>query len=151
MKRNWLALLLTTNQWYMRHTSGETAARHTHADFPRNSHQTVLYFEEPLLPAAQAHSGKPFRRFASVTIPGYASELAFFRQTIAVVTEKAFVIAEPGNNTTNSIPTFPASVSQSSSVVRMVTGAKPMAMYQIAENEFLLVYNWGACFVTKCQ
>lgn len=104
-----------------------------------------------MLPASLDRPSQPFRRFSSIAVPGYASELAFFRQTIAVVTEKAFVIAEPGNTTTNSIPTFPSALSQTATVVRMVNGAKPMAMYQIAENEFLLVYDWGACFVTKCK
>jgi hypothetical protein len=28
---------------------------------------------------------------------------------------------------------------------------KPLGMYQTSENEFLLVYQWGACFVTKCM
>lgn len=90
-----------------------------------------------------------FRQYATLTLPGYASELSFFRQTMAVVTEKSFIIAEPGNPQHNIIPTFPTTVAQNATVVRMVASAKPMAMYQVAENEFLLVYDWGACFVTK--
>jgi hypothetical protein len=31
------------------------------------------------------------------------------------------------------------------------TKVKPLGMYQTSENEFLLVYQWGACFVTKCM
>lgn len=121
----------------------------------RNSHVTNLHFDEPLHSSTTGpdpqRSTRSFRRFATLQIPGYASELSFFRQTIAVVTEKSFVIAEPGNPTYNQIPTFPSSIPQSSMVGRMVSNAKPMAMYQIGENDFLLCYNWGACFVTKCK
>jgi hypothetical protein len=35
-------------------------------------------------------------------------------------------------------------------VTRMTSGSKPLVMYQVGENEFMLVYDWGACFVTKC-
>ncbi|WWD15802.1 hypothetical protein CI109_100226 [Kwoniella shandongensis] len=114
----------------------------------RNTHHTSLHFYEPLISSYDV-SLNPFRMFGSVTIPGYASELSFFRQTIAVVTEKSFVIAEPGNPTYNAIPTFPADLVPTAMVVRMVATAKPMGMYQVGENEFLLVYDWGACFVTK--
>lgn len=114
----------------------------------RNSHQTILSFHEPLV---EYDNGKPFRHFASTIIPGYASELSFFRQTVAVVTERSFVIAEPGNPTFNQIPTVVAGVPSTVFVSKMVAEGKPMAMYQIAENEFLLVYDVGACFVTKCE
>jgi hypothetical protein len=110
-----------------------------------------LSFEEPLFTQAHDTTQSPFRRFATLTVPGFASDLSFFRQTIAVVTEKGFVIAEPGNPTHNVIPTFPAGMASGSTVVRMIGAAKPMMMYQIAENEFLLCYDWGACFVTKCE
>jgi hypothetical protein len=33
----------------------------------------------------------------------------------------------------------------------MMDSARPLAMYQTSENEFVLVYQWGACFVTKCM
>ncbi|KAK8869923.1 hypothetical protein IAR55_000491 [Kwoniella newhampshirensis] len=114
----------------------------------RNTHHTSLHFYEPLISSYDL-SANPFRMFGSVTIPGYASELSFFRQTIAVVTEKSFVIAEPGNPTYNAIPTFSADITPTAMVVRMVATAKPLGMYQVGENDFLLVYDWGACFVTK--
>lgn len=121
-----------------------------YAAHARNTHQTLLSFHEPLLPAHD-RSREGFRLFASITVPGYASDLSFFRQTVAVVTEKAFVIAEPGNPQHHAIPTFPSSIAPNATVARMVSGAKPMAMFQIAESEFLLAYDWGACFVTKCE
>lgn len=77
--------------------------------------------------------------------------MGFFRQTIAVVTEKTFIVAEPGNTSFNAIPVLPASIAPSSRVARMTSQAKPKAMFQIAENEFLLVYDWGGCFATRCE
>ncbi|WVQ70220.1 uncharacterized protein L199_008446 [Kwoniella botswanensis] len=116
----------------------------------RNSHQTTLNFYEPLLNPSSASYGVPsFRPFGNITVPGYASDLSFFRQTVSVVTEKTFVIAEPGNPTYNSIPTFPHEIPERAMVVRMVSGSKPMGMWQVDESEFLLVYEWGACWVTK--
>lgn len=108
---------------------------------------TILSYYEPLV-VYEGDNG--FRPFASSTIVGLASELSFFRQTVAVVTEKAFIIAEPGNSTYNQIPTFPPDL-HAPMMRRMMDGAKPLAMYQTSENEFLLVYQWGACFVTKCE
>ncbi|WVW83239.1 hypothetical protein I302_105258 [Kwoniella bestiolae CBS 10118] len=114
----------------------------------RNSHQTSLYFYEPLL-SSTSYGLPSFRSFGNITVPGYASDLSFFRQTVSVVTEKTFVIAEPGNPTYNSIPTFPHEIPERAMVVRMVSGSKPLAMWQVDESEFLLVYEWGACWVTK--
>jgi hypothetical protein len=117
------------------------------------SGQTVLTFEEPLH-ASTADMRSPrtsFRRFAQLIIPGFASDVGFFRQTIAIVTEKTFIVAEPGNPNYNTIPVLPTSISPSATVARMTSQAKPMAMYQIAENEFLLAYDWGACFATRCE
>ncbi|GFZ46220.1 hypothetical protein JCM24511_04467 [Saitozyma sp. JCM 24511] len=119
-----------------------------HAYHSRNSHHTHLFFDEPLLPTPTSPKSI-FRRFATLTLPGQATELSFFRQTIAVATEKAFVIAEPGNPTYNVIPTYPSSGIERSAVTRMTSGSKPLVMYQVGENEFILVYDWGACFVTK--
>lgn len=108
---------------------------------------TILSYYEPLV----VYDGdEGFRHFATTTVPGLASELSFFRQTIAIVTEKAFIIAEPGNPTYNQIPTFPPEL-HAPVMKRMMDGARPLAMYQTSENEFLLVYQWGACFVTKCE
>jgi hypothetical protein len=92
-----------------------------------------------------------FRRFAQLTAPGFASEVGFFRQTIAIVTEKTFIVAEPGNTSFNVIPVLPASISPNSRVARMTSQARPKAMFQIAENEFLLAYDWGGCFTTRCE
>lgn len=117
----------------------------------RNSHQSLLSFHEPLV---EYGNSNPFRHFATSTIPGYASELSFFRQTVAVVTERTFVIAEPGNPTFNLIPSQAERTLTSMGtafVAGMVAEGKPMVMYQVGENEFLLVYNSGACFVTKCE
>ncbi|OCF39870.1 hypothetical protein I317_06307 [Kwoniella heveanensis CBS 569] len=113
----------------------------------KNSHHTTLYFHEPLL--SSSYTQTAFRPFGSVTIPGYASDLSFFRQTVSVVTEKSFIIAEPGNPTFNSIPTFPGEIPERAMVVRMVSEAKPLGMWQVDEREFLLVYDLGACWVTK--
>ncbi|ORY32258.1 hypothetical protein BCR39DRAFT_523619 [Naematelia encephala] len=116
-----------------------------HAVHSRNSHSTTLHFHEPLLPSARTRM--PFRQFATLVVPGFASELAFFKQTTAVVTERTFVVAEPGNPTFNSIPILPPSTA-TATVARVVI-SKPLGMYQIAENEFLLVYEAGGCIVTK--
>ncbi|WWC85367.1 uncharacterized protein L201_000230 [Kwoniella dendrophila CBS 6074] len=117
----------------------------------KNSHQTTIYFFEPLLNSTSTTSyGTPsFRSFGSIMVPGYASDLSFFRQTVSVVTEKTFVIAEPGNPTFNSIPTFGNEIAERAMVVRMVSGSKPLGMWQVDESEFLLVYEWGGCWVTK--
>ncbi|KAI9638407.1 uncharacterized protein MKK02DRAFT_42797 [Dioszegia hungarica] len=134
-----------------------------HAAHSRNTSNTHLYFDEPLLvlssssttnlASSQQLDKPPFRRFAQLTLPGHCTDLSFFRQTIAAVAEKQFVIAEPGNPAHTSIPTFPPDLSERAPVVRMINahGAKSgaLGMYQIKENEFLLVYTWGACYVTK--
>nr|XP_019013428.1 uncharacterized protein I206_01495 [Kwoniella pini CBS 10737]OCF52209.1 hypothetical protein I206_01495 [Kwoniella pini CBS 10737] len=114
----------------------------------RNSHQTNLYFYEPLVISSKSNSS-PFRSFGSITVPGYASDLSFFRQTVSIVTEKTFVIAEPGNPTYNCIPTFGLDIPERGMIVRMVSSSKPLAMWQVDEAEFLLVYEWGGCWVTK--
>jgi hypothetical protein len=106
-----------------------------------------LSYYEPLV---VYDTNQAFRHFATATVPGQATEISFFRQTVAVVTEKSIVIAEPGNPAFNQIPTFPGDLS-SPVLRRMMDSAKPLAMYQTSENEFLLVYQWGACFVTKCD
>lgn len=108
---------------------------------------TVLAYYEPLV-VYDGNQG--FRHFATTTIPGYASEINFFKQTVAIVTEKGFIIAEPGNPTYNQIPSFPPDL-QAPVIRRMMDNGKPLAMYQTSETEFLLVYQWGACFVTKCE
>lgn len=119
----------------------------------RRANATLLTFEEPLH-AAQMDNRDPcsaFRRFAQMSVPGFASEVSFFRQTIAIVTEKTFLVAEPGNISYNTIPTIPPELAGSSLVARLAGPTKPMAMYQTGENEFLLVYDWGACFTTRCE
>ena len=67
------------------------------------------------------------------------------------MTDKTFIVAEPGNPSYNIIPVLPPGIPPSATVARMTSQARPMAMYQIAENEFLLAYDWGACFVTRCE
>lgn len=123
-----------------------------------NSNSSHLYFDEPLLstssPDHSPNAPSPFRRFASLVLPGSCTDVSFFRQTIAAVTEKQFTIAEPGHPAYNTIPTFPPDLERAP-VMRMIntSGAASGAigMYQIKENEFLLVYQWGACYVTKCK
>lgn len=107
---------------------------------------TLSYYE----PLVVYDGNEGFRHFATSTVPGYTTEIAFFKQTVAIVTEKAFIIAEPGNPTSNQIPTFPPDL-HAPVMRRMMDSARPLAMYQISENEFMLVYQWGACFVTKCE
>lgn len=132
-----------------------------HAAHSRNSHTTHLYFDEPLLSTSTPDHSHPsrtdtdsFRRFATLNLPGHCTDLSFFRQTIAAVAEKQFIIAEPGNPACNPIPTFPPELDRAP-VTRMInaSGASSgaLGMYQIKENEFLLVYQWGACYVTKCE
>ncbi|ORX39762.1 hypothetical protein BD324DRAFT_614892 [Kockovaella imperatae] len=130
-------------------TKGRTMV--VHVAYAKNSHQTHISFEEPLLASNpdRSYATTPFRRFAALTIPGFATDLSFFKQTVAIVTEKGFVIAEAGNPTFNAIPTFPLAVQGNSHLMRVLGSGKPMAMYQVAENEFALVYDWGASFVTK--
>lgn len=69
--------------------------------------------------------------------------------------EKLFIVAEPGNPTYHSIPNFSEgnNARDGEIIARMVSApsAKALGMYQIGENEFLLVWDWGACFVTKCE
>ncbi|WVQ78219.1 hypothetical protein IAT38_000302 [Cryptococcus sp. DSM 104549] len=132
----------------------------------RNSHHTTLHFLEPLFPHSHSTPDTTsFRPFASLHLPGYASSLTFFRQTIAVITEKTVVIAEPGNPVYNSVPTVgeQSGVREDAMVVKLLTGSrtqvgvvggggsgvKPLGVWQVGGNEFLLVYDWGACFVTK--
>lgn len=142
---------------------------------------TSLTFDEPLLASSSHHqpppkpststttlkslnSSNPFRRYATLNLPGYASDLSFFRQTIAVVMEKGFIIAEPGNPSYHSIPSTPNDQNGGNNVnghhdsrfslsplMKMITSQKALGMYQVKENEFLLIYEWGGCYVTKCK
>ncbi|WRT67006.1 uncharacterized protein IL334_003972 [Kwoniella shivajii] len=114
----------------------------------KNSHQTNLYFHEPLINST-SYASPSFRPFGTIIVPGYASDLSFFRQTVSVITEKTFIVAEPGNPTFNPIPTFPVGIPERATVVRMVSQAKPLGMWQVEQGEFLLVYEWGACWVSK--
>lgn len=111
------------------------------------NNSTILSYYEPLV---VYDSNSAFRHFATTSVPGQATEISFFKQTIAIVTDKSIIIAEPGNPTFNQIPSFPGDL-HSPVLRRMMDSAKPLAMYQTSENEFVLVYQWGACFVTKCK
>ena len=113
------------------------------------NNSTILSYYEPLV---VYDSNNGFRHFATTTIPGIATEISFFKQTVAIVTDKSIIIAEPGSPSSNTIPTFPGDL-HSPVLRRMMdtTKVKPLGMYQTSENEFLLVYQWGACFVTKCM
>jgi hypothetical protein len=110
------------------------------------NNSTIISYYEPLV-VYEANNG--FRHFATTTISGQASEISFFKQTIAIITEKSIIIAEPGSPSSNQIPTYPGDLHMPV-LRRMMDSAKPLGMYQTSENEFLLVYQWGACFVTKC-
>nr|ODN81229.1 hypothetical protein L203_05735 [Cryptococcus depauperatus CBS 7841] len=138
-------------------TKGKTLGEFivAYATYSKSSHVTQLEFLEPL-------PGNTFRLFAqslsTLNLPGYASCLTFFRQTVAVITEKSIIIVEPGSSTYHCVPA-PGSANSLgedapvlkllSSVGRKKSGTKPLGMWQIGGNEFVLVYDWGACFVTK--
>jgi hypothetical protein len=113
------------------------------------NNSTILSYYEPLV-VYDTNNG--FRHFATTTMPGMATELSFFKQTVAIVTDRSIIIAEPGSSSYNTIPTFPSDL-HSPVLRRMMdsTKVKPLGMYQTSENEFVLVYQWGACFVTKCM
>jgi hypothetical protein len=114
---------------------------------------TLLTFQEPLhAPVYNARDPpQPFRLFAQLSVPGFASEVWFFKQTIAVITDKSIMVAEPGNSNYNPIPVLPPSLSTSSLATKLSSPARAMAMFQTGENEFLLAYEWGACFATRCE
>ncbi|WVO12788.1 hypothetical protein L204_100396 [Cryptococcus depauperatus] len=134
-------------------TKGKTLV--AYATYSKSSHVTQLEFLEPL-------PGNTFRLFAqslsTLNLPGYASCLTFFRQTVAVITEKSIIIVDPGSSTYHCVPA-PGSANSLgedapvlkllSSVGRKKSGTKPLGMWQTGGNEFVLVYDWGACFVTK--
>lgn len=101
-----------------------------------------------------------FRSFAALHLPGHASSITFFRQTVAITTEKTIVIAEPGNPVYNCVPTAgsTASLAEDAVIVKLLNGhvgsraeGTPLGMWQTGGDEFILVYDWGACFVTKCE
>ncbi|KAL7422275.1 hypothetical protein Q5752_002921 [Cryptotrichosporon argae] len=114
----------------------------------RNAHTTSLTFVEPLLPDRQTYDPS-FRPFATSSVPGHATELAFFKQTAAVVSDRGVVVVEPGNPAFSSLPLFPPSLPSAANVVKLVSAGRAMGMYQIGEGEFLVVYDWGACYVSK--
>ncbi|RXK38363.1 hypothetical protein M231_04405 [Tremella mesenterica] len=113
----------------------------------RNSHSTLLSFHEPLY-QNDPHS-PAFRHFSTLSVSGYASEILFFRVTITAVTEKGFVVVEPGNPNQNYLPHFPHDVAQDAPVVRLASHGTALGMYQVRKEEFLLVYDWGGCYVDK--
>lgn len=137
----------------------------TYVVYNRNTHGSALNFLEPMFdnsyPSASSLLPDPvFRRFAALHLPGYASSITFFRQTVAITTEKTIVIAEPGNPVFNCVPTAgtTASLAEDAMVAKLLDGhartrteGKPLGMWQTGGDEFILVYDWGACFVTKCK
>ncbi|OXG93167.1 hypothetical protein C345_00803 [Cryptococcus neoformans A2-102-5] len=146
---------------YTGKTKGRTLI--TYVVYNRNTHGSALNFLEPMFdnsyPSASSLLPDPvFRRFAALHLPGYASSITFFRQTVAITTEKTIVIAEPGNPVFNCVPTAgsTASLAEDAMVAKLLDGhartraeGKPLGMWQTGGDEFILVYDWGACFVTK--
>lgn len=111
-------------------------------------------------PSASSLPDPVFRSFAALHLPGHASSITFFRQTVAIITEKTIVIAEPGNPVYNCVPTAgsTASFAEDAVIVKLLNGqvgsraeGRPLGMWQTGGDEFILVYDWGACFVTKCE
>lgn len=56
----------------------------------------MLYCLEPLIPDAHDPHPETFRAFADMCVPGFVSDLYFFKQTLSAVTERGFVVCEPG-------------------------------------------------------
>ncbi|EAL22516.1 hypothetical protein CNBB3940 [Cryptococcus deneoformans B-3501A] len=146
---------------YTGKTKGRTLI--TYVVYGRNTHGCTLNFLEPLFdnsyPSASSLLSDPvFRSFASLHLPGHASSITFFRQTVAITTEKTIVIAEPGNPVYNCVPTAgsTAFLAEDAVVAKLLNGqgrtraeGRPLGMWQTGGDEFILVYDWGACFVTK--
>ncbi|KIR26825.1 hypothetical protein I309_04203 [Cryptococcus deuterogattii LA55] len=145
--------------------TGKTKGRRliTYVVHDRNTHGSTLNFLEPMFdnsyPSASSLLPDPvFRSFAALHLPGHASSITFFRQTVAITTEKTIVIAEPGNPVYNCVPTAgsTASLAEDAVIVKLLNGhvgsraeGRPLGMWQTGGDEFVLVYDWGACFVTK--
>ena len=120
----------------------------------RNTPYSSLNFLEPLL-----SSTPPFRPHSTIRLPGLVEDITFFSHTIAVVTEKAFLIAEPGSTTFNPVPSPAASSSKQAngaaktpkSVERMLN-TRRFGMWQLPDSsDFILVHEAGACFCTKSK
>ncbi|ADV20494.1 hypothetical protein I305_06270 [Cryptococcus gattii E566] len=144
--------------------TGKTKGRRliTYVVHDRNTHGSTLNFLEPMFdnsyPSASSLPDPVFRSFAALHLPGHASSITFFRQTVAIITEKTIVIAEPGNPVYNCVPTAgsTASFAEDAVIVKLLNGqvgsraeGRPLGMWQTGGDEFILVYDWGACFVTK--
>lgn len=117
--------------------------------------QTYLIAEEPLSPSLSSSRGPTpdiaFRRYATLTIPGHATDITFYAHTLAVATDKQIVIVEPGNPTSTVMPRPLDEQEHGQHVARLIGLGKTRAlgMYQVREWEFVLIYDWGACFVNR--
>lgn len=133
----------------------------------KTSLSTYLIAEEPLTPSL-SHSASssssssslaglaapnPFRRYASLSIPGHATDISFYRHTLAVVTDKQIVIAEPGNPAYAIMPSPLDEQEHGAQISRLCAQAKSKAlgMFQVGEWEFVIVWDWGACFVNRSE
>ncbi|WVQ71558.1 hypothetical protein IAR50_001097 [Cryptococcus sp. DSM 104548] len=129
-----------------------------------SSHTTVFAFVEPFQThphlgtvSTRVRTQPPFRLLSTLTVPGYASSLTFFRTTLAVITEKEITITEIGNPNLNTLPTVQGlnALEEGAPLLKLLSGGlrrnggRPLGMWQTGENEFILVYDWGACYVTK--
>ncbi|ODO11558.1 hypothetical protein I350_00339 [Cryptococcus amylolentus CBS 6273] len=137
-----------------------------YAVYANTSHNTVFAFVEPFqphphlgTPSTRFPSQPPFRLLSTLTVPGYASSLTFFRATLAVITEKEITITEIGNPDLNTLPTTQGlgTLEEGAPLLKLLSGGlrrgggRPLGMWQTGDNEFILVYDWGACYVTKCE
>lgn len=119
--------------------------------------QTYLIAEEPLSPSLSSSRGPTpdiaFRRYATLTIPGHATDITFYAHTLAVATDKQIVIVEPGNPTSTVMPRPLDEQEHGQHVARLIGLGKTRAlgMYQVREWEFVLIYDWGACFVNRSK
>ncbi|ODO03369.1 hypothetical protein L198_02215 [Cryptococcus wingfieldii CBS 7118] len=135
-----------------------------YAVYANTSHNTVFAFVEPFQPhphlgtaSTRFPSQPPFRLLSTLTVPGYASSLTFFRATLAVITEKEITITEIGNPNLNTLPTTQGlgTLEEGAPLLKILSGGlrrgggRPLGMWQTGDNEFILVYDWGACYVTK--
>jgi hypothetical protein len=122
----------------------------------KTSQTTYLIAEEPLTPSIHSPvPPDPFRRYATITIPGHATDIVFYRHTLAVVTDKQIVIAEPGNPAYAIMPSpldeQPDGIGQQVGRFCARPGCRALGLYQVSEWEFVMVWDWGACFVNRSE
>ena len=138
-----------------RHCDRELNSSVVYACHSKTAQATFLIAEEPIVSShTSAHSSAPpFRRYATTSIPGHATDISFYRHTLAVVTDRQIVIVEPGNPTFSIMPSPLEEQAHGQDIARLVGQGKSKAlgMFQVQEHEFVLVWDWGACFVNRSK